>query len=112
MKRMLFGVSMVCLLLLAGRGIAKEHLKPVKLVLSPASIVPTADLLKNLREKCPNVSITLDSKKSDYMLEAGGWSGQYKFTVFKHGGDAVFGTSTLLLSNAVKDVCHFVNAQK
>jgi len=46
------------------------------------------------------------------MLEADGWSGHYKFTLFKHGGDAVFGTSTLLLSNAVKDVCHFVNAQK
>ena len=112
MRRMLLGVSMMCLLLSAGRGIAKEQPKPVKLVLSPATTVPTADILKNLHEKCPNVAITLDSKKSDYMLEAGGWSGHYKFTLFKHGGDAVYGTSTVMLSNAVKDVCHFIDTQK
>jgi hypothetical protein len=46
------------------------------------------------------------------MLEAWGWSGHYKFTVFKHGGDAVFSTSTVMLSNAVKDVCHYVSSQK
>ncbi len=112
MRRMLFGISMLCLLLPVGRGIAKEQPKSVMLVLSPASTVPTADILKNLHEKCPNVSITLDSKKSDYMLEAGGWSGHYKFTLFKHGGDAVYGTSTVLLSNAVKDVCGYIKAQK
>ena len=112
MRRMLFGVSMICLLLSAGRGIAKEQPKSVTLVLSPASTVPTADILKNLHERCPNVSITLDSKKSDFMLEAGGWSGHYKFTLYKHGGDAVFGTSTVLLSNAVKDVCGYIKTQK
>jgi hypothetical protein len=45
------------------------------------------------------------------MLEAWGWSGNYKFTVFQKGGQAVYGTSTVLLSNAVKDVCKFVNSQ-
>jgi len=112
MRKMLFGVSMLLLLLSAGRGIAKVWPKPVKLVLSPASSVPTADIVRNLHAKCPNVSITLDSKKSDYMLQAGGWSGNYRFTLFKHGGDAVYGTSTFLLSNAVKNVCKFINTQK
>jgi hypothetical protein len=45
------------------------------------------------------------------MLEAWGWSGNYKFTVFAHGGDAVYATSTVRLGNAVKDVCKYINAQ-
>jgi hypothetical protein len=84
----------------------------VKVVMSPASTVPKADLLKHLGDKCPNVSLVLDSTKSDYMLEAAWWAGEYKFTLFKKGGDAVYSTSTHMLSNAVKDVCHYVNAQK
>jgi len=46
------------------------------------------------------------------MLEAGGWSGSYRFTVYQHGGTAVYSTTTRMLSNAVKDVCRFVNVPK
>ncbi|MGH9685177.1 MAG: hypothetical protein ACRD4S_16390 [Candidatus Acidiferrales bacterium] len=95
---------------LAGAGSLHAQRKPLRLVLSPASTIPSADIVKNLVSKCPNVSITLNSKKSDFMLEAGGWSGNYKFTVFQKGGRAVFSTSTMMLSNAVKDVCRFVNS--
>ncbi|HEV2617818.1 MAG TPA: hypothetical protein VGU63_14545 [Candidatus Acidoferrales bacterium] len=116
MRKMLIGISMLYLLLSAPAGIAKnqpkDQPKTVKLVLSPASTIPTADILKNLHVKCPNVSITLDSTKSDYMLEAGGWPGNYKFALFKPGGQAVFGTTTHMLSNAVKDVCGFIKKQK
>ena len=91
------------LLLAVAAGIGAEP-KPVKLVLSPASTVPRADIMKHLVDKCPNVSFVLDSRKSDFMLEAWGWSGNYKFTVFQKGGQAVYATSTVLLSNAVKDV--------
>ncbi len=73
--------------------------------------VPRADIMKHIVDKCPNVSFVLDSRKSDFMLEAWGWSGNYKFTVFQKGGQAVYSTSTVLLSNAVKDVCKFVNSQ-
>jgi hypothetical protein len=105
-------MALVMLLLAATATTVKAQPKQLKLVLSPASTVPSADIVKNLANKCPNVSLTLDSKKSDYMLEAGGWSGNYKFTVFKHGGEAVFSTSTVLLGNAVKDVCHFLGSHK
>jgi hypothetical protein len=44
------------------------------------------------------------------MLEATRWPDHYKFTLFRRGGDAVFSTSTHLMSNSVKDVCHYVNA--
>jgi hypothetical protein len=100
------------MLLLAATASAGPEPKPVKLVMSPASTVFRADLVKHFIDKCPNVSITLDSKQSDYMLEAWGWSGNYKFTVYKHGGEAVYSTSTMRMSNAVKDVCKFINVQK
>jgi hypothetical protein len=85
--------------------------KPLKIFLSPASNIPKADIMKNLSDKCPNVTITLEPKKSDYMVEAR-WVGRYEFTVFKHGGDAVYGTQTALLHNAVKDVCHYMNTHQ
>lgn len=90
----------------------KVPARPLKVVLSPASTVPAGDIMKYLNQKCPNVTITLDSTKSDYMLTARGWSGQYRFTLYRHGGDLVFSTSTMMLSNAVKDVCRYVNSQK
>jgi hypothetical protein len=62
------------LLLVGAAGIGAEP-KPVKLVLSPASTVPRADIMKHIVDKCPNVSFVLDSRKSDFMLEAWGWSG-------------------------------------
>jgi hypothetical protein len=85
--------------------------KPLRVFLSPASNVPKADIMKNFSDKCPNVTITLDSKKSDFMIEAR-WVGRYEFTIFKHGGDAVYGTQTNFLHNAVKDVCHYMNAHQ
>jgi hypothetical protein len=107
-KKILLVYAMLLLAFAAGIG---AEPKPVKLVLSPASTVPRADIMKHIVDKCPNVSFVLDSRKSDFMLEAWGWSGTYKFTVFQKGGQAVYSTSTVLLSNAVKDVCKFVNSQ-
>lgn len=83
----------------------------VRIVLSPASTIPKADLVKDF-QRCPNVSIILDSHQSDFMLEAGGWSGDYKFTVFRKGGEAVYSTTTKMRSNAVKDVCRFMTGKK
>lgn len=99
----------VILLFLAGAASLQADAKPLKVFLSPASNIPKPDIMKNLTDKCPNVSITNDSKQSDFMIEAR-WVGRYEFTVYKHGGDAVYGTQTTLLHNAVKDVCHYINS--
>ena len=107
-KKILLAYTMLLVAVAAGIG---AEPKPVKLVLSPASSVSRADIMKHVVNKCPNVSFVLDSRKSDFMLEAWGWSGNYKFTVFQKGGQAVYATSTVLLSSAVKDVCKFVNSQ-
>ncbi len=104
-------ISLLLLVIFLAVATVRAEPPQVKIVMSPASTIPKADLLKNLGGKCPNVSLVLDSTKSDYMLEAAWWAGEYKFTLFKKGGDAVYSTSTHMLSNAVKDVCHYVNAQ-
>ena len=106
MKKLMLGAV---LLLLAGASAMKADPKPLKIYVSPASNIPKPDIMKNLTDKCPNVSITNDSKQSDFMIEAR-WVGRYEFTVYKHGGDAVYGTQTTLLHNAVKDVCHYINS--
>lgn len=110
MKRILLCLSL--LLFVAGVANAGPELRPVKVVLSPGSTVFRADLVKHFIDKCPNVSITLEPKESDFMLEAWGWSGNYRFTLFKHGGVAVYSTKTVMMSNAVKDVCKYINLQK
>lgn len=97
------------LLFMAGVPALQASPRPLKVFLSPASNVPKADIMKNFSDKCSNVTITLDPKKSDFMIEAR-WVGRYEFTIFKHGGDAVYGTQTSFLHNAVKDVCHYMNA--
>jgi hypothetical protein len=102
-------IPVIFVLFVACIGTSLAAPPPVKLFMSPASNVPSAEVLKNLSDKCPNVSITLNSKESDYMLEAKGWPGHYRFTLFKKGGDALYATQTQYLHNSVKDVCHYIN---
>ena len=99
------------LALLAGAAILQAEPRPLKIFLSPASNVPKPEVMKNLSDKCPNVTITNDSRKSDFMVEArfAPYKGHYEFTVTKKGGDLVYSTQTTLLHNAVKDVCHYIN---
>ena len=85
--------------------------RPLKLVLSRQSTVDPVEITKHLSQKCPNVTLTTNPKNSDFMLQAGGWSGNYRFMVIAHGGDMIYATETSLLSNAVKDVCKFLNTQ-
>ena len=95
---------------IAGAGTDIASGRPLKIFLARQSNVPSVDIMKNLSEKCPNVTITATPQKSDYMLKAF-WSpdDRYRFEVVAKGGDSVYATKTVLLSNAVKDVCHFLN---
>jgi hypothetical protein len=84
--------------------------RPLKVVLARQSTVPEVDVMKNFSDKCPNVTITTNPHSSDFMLYAGGWSGEYRFMIIGKGGDTLYATKTVLLSNAVKDVCKFLNS--
>ena len=107
MKKILLGVFALWLM---GARVAQGQTKTVQLYIAPHSTVAIPDIMKNLVSKCPSTTITIDPVKSDFMLQAWGWSGNYKFTVFQHGGTAVYATTTAMLSNAVKDVCKFINS--
>jgi len=110
MNKMLLGVAALVLAFAGTAGTAAAQAKPtVKIFISPNSRIPSADIMKNLVNKCPNATITLDSLKSDFMLEAI-WAGKYRFTVYRRGGTAVYATETEWISNAVKDVCKFINS--
>jgi hypothetical protein len=109
MKRILFGVFTLWLM---GAAVAQGQTTTIRLYIAPQSTVALPDIMKNLASKCPNTAITINPQESDFMLQAWGWSGSYKFTVFQRGGFAVYGTTTVTLSNAVKDVCHFLQSPR
>jgi hypothetical protein len=110
-KKLAWGTAFLAVITMLAPATLDAGPRQLKLLLAPNSTVPPAEILKHLGSHCPNVGITQDWKRSDFMLQAWGWSGSYHFTVFAHGGDAVYSTSTVMLGNAVKDVCKFVNAQ-
>lgn len=85
--------------------------KQLKLVLARQSTADPVEIMKHLNQKCPNITLTTNPKNSDYMLYAGGWSGGYRFMVIAKGGATIFATRTALLSNAVKDVCKFLDSR-
>ena len=117
MKQFILSSAMLAMLLLGGLSLANSAgaqeiaVRPTKLMMARNSSVPIVDVMKNLGEKCPNVTVTTNAQRSDYMLYAGGWSGAYRFLVIAKGGDTLYATKTQLLSNAVKDVCHFLSRQ-
>jgi hypothetical protein len=105
----------MAILILAGAAGAGQDAvpsgKPLKLVLARQSTVAMVDVMKDFSDRCPNVTLTTNQHNSDYMLYAGGWSGDYRFMVIAKGGDTLYATKTVMLGNAVKDVCHFLNTR-
>jgi hypothetical protein len=111
MKKLAFGIAVLMLAGMASVANAAPQGKPLKLALARQSTADPVEIVKHLSQKCPNITITSNEKASDFLLYAGGWSGNYRFMVIAHGGDTIYATQTTLLSNAVKDVCHFLNTR-
>ena len=71
----------------------------------------TAEIIKTLRERCPDLQATMDKEKADYfiILEHEGGKGLFrkdnKVVVFDSAGTSVFSNSTRSLGNSVKDAC-------
>jgi hypothetical protein len=94
---------------------------PIKIALSQSSTVPAAFFVENFpKVGCPNVLITIDVTKADYVLEAQnthfrktGRGDKNKFdksqyTLFGKDGTAVSSTQTSMDKNSVKDVCKYL----
>ncbi len=104
--------------LMSGSTFAQKT--PVKIALTPSSNVSNADIVKNMTKHCPSVTVTIDALRADLTLEAvveaifagGVENRKFKFTLFDKEETAVFNTSTRYVSNAVKDVCKYIESRK
>ena len=71
----------------------------------------TAEIVKTLNRKCPEITVTNNLGKADFVivLDHEGGKGalrhRNKIAVFNHDGDDIFSDSTRELGNAVKDAC-------
>jgi hypothetical protein len=109
MKKLTFRLAILLSVGMASVAIAQYTEAPLKLFLDRQSTVDQVAILKHLGQTCPNITLTTNAEQSDYMLSAWGWSGNYRFMISAKGGEKIFATQTTYLSNAVKDVCHFLN---
>ena len=78
----------------------------------------TAEIIKTLNERCPEITVTNNLQKADFVLtldHEGGKSllaHRNKVAVFNRDGDDIFSVSTRELGNAVKDACQAMLSAK
>jgi hypothetical protein len=71
----------------------------------------TAEIIKTLNERCPELTVTNNLPKADFVLTLDHEGGKglmahrNKVAVFNRDGDDVFSASTRELGNSVKDAC-------
>jgi hypothetical protein len=71
----------------------------------------TAEIIKTLNERCPQMTVTNNLQKADFVLTLDHEGGKgllahrNKVAVFNRDGDDVFSASTRELGNSVKDAC-------
>jgi len=78
----------------------------------------TAEIIKTLNERCPEITVTNNLEKADFVLtldHEGGKSllaHRNKVAVFNRDGDDIFSVSTRELGNSVKDACQAMLTSK
>jgi hypothetical protein len=78
----------------------------------------TAEIIKTFKERCPEMTITLDRSKADYvvLLDHEGGKGlsrkDNKIAVFDNEGDLLHSSSTRSLGNAVKNGCEAIRERR
>ncbi len=76
----------------------------------------TAEIVKTLHERCPEVVVTRKEDRADYVLVLEHEGGKdivrkdNKFALFNADGDALASGSTRLLGNAVKEACQAIGS--
>jgi hypothetical protein len=71
----------------------------------------TAEITKTLNQRCPEITVTNNLEKADFVLTLDHEGGKgllahrNKIAVFNHDGDDIFSNSTRELGSAVKDAC-------
>jgi hypothetical protein len=79
----------------------------------------TAEIIKTLNQRCPEITVTNNLEKADFVLTLDHEGGKgllahrNKIAVFNHDGDDIFSNSTRELGNSVKDACKaMLNSRK
>lgn len=71
----------------------------------------TAEIMKTFAQRCPQVTVTINREKADYIVILEHEGGKdlilrdNKFALFNKDGDMIQSGSTRSLGNAVKDAC-------
>jgi hypothetical protein len=71
----------------------------------------TAEIMKTFGNRCPDVTVTLNKERADYIVilqHEGGkevFRKDNKFALFNKDGDMIQSNSTRTLGNAVKEAC-------
>ena len=74
----------------------------------------TAEIIKTINQRCPEVTVTNNTEKADYVLTLDHEGGKgllahrNKIAVFNRDGDDIFSDSTRELGNSVKDACQAI----
>jgi hypothetical protein len=78
----------------------------------------TAEIIKTLNQRCPQLTVTNNLDKADFVLTLDHEGGKAllahrnKIAVFNKDGDDIFSRSTIALGNAVKDACQAMLSAK
>jgi hypothetical protein len=78
----------------------------------------TAEIIKTLNQRCPELTVTNNLQKADFVLTLDHEGGKgllahrNKIAVFNRDGDDIFSNSTRELGSAVKDACQAMNSHK
>jgi len=78
----------------------------------------TVEVIKNFRDKCPQLTVTMDKTKFQYVIlfdREGGKeiiSRDNKIAVFKSDGDLLYSGSTRILGNAINDACRAIQKDR
>lgn len=76
----------------------------------------TAEIIKTLNQRCPEITVTNNTEKADFVLTLDHEGGKgllahrNKIAVFNRDGDDIFSDSTRELGNSVKDACQAILA--
>jgi hypothetical protein len=78
----------------------------------------TAEIIKTLNERCPQITVTSRLDRADFVLTLDHEGGKAllqhhnKIAVFNKDGDVIFSKSTISLGNSVKDACQVMSEAK
>jgi hypothetical protein len=110
-----FGLCMV-------GAIAGAQDKPTRIYLSPKSNITTAQISEGFAKSCPNVVVTQNAEKADYILEAaetqsaseGTTYNHWHFTLMNRDGDILLATHPEThfahrMKHHFQSVCKYIN---